>query len=89
MPNAYESIAKLLTLYEQSKKQRTGVSPQAYIAPTATVGENCYIGPFVCIEDNVTIGNNTKIHANCVICENSHVGDDSILYPSVCVYHDC
>ncbi len=89
VPNAYESIAKLLTLYEQSKKQRTGVSPQAYIAPTATVGENCYIGPFVCIEDNVTIGNNTKIHANCVICENSHVGDDCILYPNVSVYHDC
>ena len=89
VPNAYESIAKLLTLYEQSKQQKTGIHPLAYIAPTATVGDNCYIGPFVCIDENATIGSNTRIHANCVIGENVTIGNNTLLYPNVTIYHDC
>lgn len=33
--NAYESLAKLMTLYEQSQPKRTGIHPLAYVAPTA------------------------------------------------------
>lgn len=33
--NAYESLAKLLNLYEQSKPKRTGIDPRAYVAETA------------------------------------------------------
>ena len=35
--NAYESLAKLLNLYEMSKPKKTGVDPLAYIAPTAKI----------------------------------------------------
>ena len=38
--NAYESLAKLMTLYEQSHPKRTGIDPLAYVAPTAKIGEN-------------------------------------------------
>ena len=38
--NAYESLAKLMTLYEQSQPKRTGIHPLAYVAPTAKIGEN-------------------------------------------------
>ena len=31
--NAYESLAKLLNLYEMSKPKKTGIDPLAYIAP--------------------------------------------------------
>ena len=44
--NAYESLAKLLNLYEMSKPKKTGVDPLAYIAPTAKIGQNVYIAPF-------------------------------------------
>ena len=36
--NAYESLAKLMTLYEQSHPKRTGIDPLAYVAPTAKIG---------------------------------------------------
>ena len=44
--NAYESIARLLTLYEQTTSKRKGVHPLACVAETATLGEDCYVGPF-------------------------------------------
>lgn len=87
--NAYECIAQLLTLYEQSKKEKVGVNSKAYIAETATIGKNCYIAPFACIGENVTIGDNTKIYANSVICDNASIGNDCLLYPNVTLYHDC
>ena len=38
--NAYESLAKLLTLYEMSKPKKTGIDPLAYVAPTAKLGKD-------------------------------------------------
>ena len=35
--NAYESLAKLLNLYEQSKPKRTGIDPRAYVAEKSSV----------------------------------------------------
>ena len=39
--NAYESVAKLLNLYESMKHKKTGVSDKAYISPSAKIGEDC------------------------------------------------
>ena len=36
--NAYESLAKLLTLYEMSKPKKTGIDPLAYVAPLRSWG---------------------------------------------------
>lgn len=87
--NAYESVAKLLTLYESMKQKKTGVSDKAYISPTAKIGEDCYVAPFVYIGDNVVIGNGTAIHPNSVVCDNASVGEDCTIYPNVTIYHDC
>lgn len=87
--NAYESLAKLLTLYEQSKPKLTGIDSLAYIAPTAKVGQNVYIGPFVYIGDYAEIGDNTAIHPHATVSAGAKVGSDCILYPNVTVYHDC
>lgn len=87
--NAYESVAKLLTLYESMKQKKTGVSDKAYISPTAKIGEDCYVAPFAYIGDNVVVGNGTTIHPNAVICDNASVGEDCIIYPNVTIYHDC
>ena len=87
--NAYESVAKLLTLYEMSKPKKTGISPLASIASTAKVGENVYIAPYAVIGEGVVIGNNTQIHANAVIGDHAKVGDNCIIYPNATVYHEC
>lgn len=87
--NAYESLAKLLTLYEQSKPKLTGIDSLAYIAPTAKVGQNVYIGPFAYIGDYAEIGDNTAVHPHATVSAGAKVGSDCILYPNVTVYHDC
>ena len=87
--NAYESLAKLLNLYEMSKPKKTGIDPLAYIAPTAKIGENVYIAPFACVGDNAEIGNNTSLHPHATVGSGAKVGNDCILYPHATVYHDC
>lgn len=87
--NAYESLAKLLNLYEQSKPKRVGISPLAFIAETAKIGKDVYIAPFACIGDYAEIGDNTVIHPHVTIGSGAKVGSDCILYASVTVYHDC
>ena len=39
--NAYESLAKLLTLYEQSKPKHSGIHSLAFVAPSAKIGKIC------------------------------------------------
>lgn len=85
--DAYDAIAKLLSMYEQYKPKRTGIHPSATIEPSATIGENCYVGPHAYIGKNVKIGNGCQIYANVVIEENATLGDDCLFYPNVSVYH--
>lgn len=87
--NAYESVAKLLTLYEMSKPKKVGISSLASIDPTAKIGENVYIGAFAFVGANAVIGNNAAIHPHATVCDNAVIGESSILYPHVTVYHDC
>ena len=87
--NAYESLAKLLMLYEQSKPKKQGIDPLASIASTAKIGENVYIGPFAVIGEHAEIGNNTQIYPHVCIGDGVKVGDNCTLYFSANVYHDC
>ena len=87
--NAYESLAKLLNLYEMSKPKKTGVDPLAYIAPTAKIGQNVYIAPFAGVADGAEVGDNTVLHPHATVGTSAKVGSDCILYPHATVYHDC
>ena len=87
--NAYESLAKLMALYESVKPKKTGISPMASVAASATIGENVHIGPFVSIGEKAVIGNNTIIEANTSVGDSVTVGSNCILYSHVTIYHDC
>ena len=87
--NAYESLAKLMTLYEQSHPKRTGIDPLAYIAPTAKVAPDAYIAPFACVGDYAEVGAGTELHPHATVGANAKVGSHCILYPHATVYHDC
>ena len=87
--NAYESLAKLMMLYESIKPKKRGISSMASIADSATIGENVYIGPFVYIGERAIVGDNTIIEANTSIGDGATVGNDCLLYNGVTIYHDC
>ena len=87
--NAYESLAKLLNLYEQSKPKRVGIHPLAFVADTAKIGKDVYIAPFACIGEYAEVGDNTMIHPHATIGSGAKVGNDCIIYASATIYHDC
>ena len=89
VPNAYEAIARLLSLYESMTQKRIGIHPLACVSETATLGEGVYVGPFAYVGEGVSIGNGTQIYAHVVLEENTTVGDNCTIYPNVSVYKEC
>ena len=87
--NAYESLAKLMSLYASMQPARTGISSLASISDKAKIGKNVYIGPFSVIEDGAVIGDNTQIYPLVTIGQGATIGSDCILYPHVTVYYAC
>ena len=87
--NAYDSLAKLLMLYESSKPKKTGVSTLAAIAASAKIGENVYIGPYAVIADNAIIEDNVAIYPNSYIGDNVSIKKNTIVYANASIYHDC
>lgn len=87
--DAYQALATLLSLVDQAKPKKTGVSPLAYISPTAEIGENVYIAPFVYIGEKVIIGKNSMIYAHVNIEDGTIVGENTALNSGVKVYYNC
>lgn len=87
--NAYESVAKLLQLYESMRPKKKGIDTLAFVSPKATVGKDVYIGAFACIGDGAVIGDETQIYPHAVIGDNVEIGKGSIIYPNVAVYEGC
>ncbi len=87
--NAYESLSKLMNLYEQSKPKRVGIDSLASVASTAKIGKNVYIAPFACVDEYAEIGDNTAIYPHVSIGSGVKIGSDCIIYAHVTIYQDC
>ena len=87
--NAYESVAKLLQLYESMKPKKTGIDPLAFVSPKATIGKDVYIGAFACVGDGAVIGDQTMIYPHAVIGDGVSMGAGCIIYPNVTIYQGC
>lgn len=87
--DARQAFAKLLEAYNSVRFNKTGVDPQAYVSPSATIGSNVWIGAQAYIGDNAVIGDNTRVFPQVFVGEHAKVGNKSILYAGVKVYHDC
>jgi UDP-3-O-[3-hydroxymyristoyl] glucosamine N-acyltransferase len=86
VPNAYTSLAALLNLAEQFKPRKNGIDTSAFIARTATVGENAYVGIFAYIGEETTIGTGCLIYPHAYIGDRVKIGDNTVIYPHVTVY---
>ena len=78
--NAYESLAKLMTLYESTLPKKNGVSSLAYVAETAVIGQNVYIAPFAYVGDGVTIGDDTIVNPHVTIYHDCRIGARCVLH---------
>ena len=87
--NAYESVARLLQLYESMKPKKTGIHELAFISPKATVGKDVYIGAFAYVGDGAVIGDGTQIYPHTVIGDGVTIGQKCLIYPNVSIYQGC
>jgi UDP-3-O-[3-hydroxymyristoyl] glucosamine N-acyltransferase len=87
--NAYESVARLLQLYEQMKPRKQGIDPLAFVAPTAKIGQEVYIGAFACIGEGAVIGDGCQIYPHTFIGDSVSLGEKCTVYPNVTVYQGC
>lgn len=65
----------------------SGISPQASIAESASIGSGCIIEPFVVIGEQVTIGDNVHIGSGTVIETACQIGDNTRIYPRCVLYN--
>lgn len=87
--NAYQCFAKLLDVYNTIRRNKTGIESNAFIDPSATVGEDIYAGAFCYVGKEVKVGDRVKIYPNVYIGDNCIIGDDTTLFPGVKIYSDC
>lgn len=87
--NAYNSLAKLLTIYEAGKPKKQGISSLASIATSAKIGENCYIAPYVVIGENCEIGDNCMLYDAVSVGDGVKIGSNNTIYSHAVIYHDC
>ena len=87
--NAYESVARLLQIYDSMKPAKKGIDPLASIASSAKIGQDVFIGAFAVIGEGVVIGDGVQIYPHTVIGDGVTIGAKSTLFPNVTVYQGC
>jgi UDP-3-O-[3-hydroxymyristoyl] glucosamine N-acyltransferase len=87
--DAYGSFARLLELYEANKPKPSGVSPQAAVHPSATLGEGCYVGEFAVVAEGARVGGGCNIYPQVYVGMNVTLGDNVTLHSGVKIYEGC
>ena len=87
--NAYQALATLLDLYEQTKMAtKIGIEQPSFIDESSTIGDDIYVGVFAYVGKNCKIGENVKLYPQVYIGDNVTIGDNCILYSGAKIYHD-
>ena len=83
------ALAQVVSRWFAAQPKLAGVSKLASISPKATLGSNVAVGPFATIGDVAVIGDNVTIYQNVSVEAGVTIGEGSILYPLVSIYHGC
>ncbi|MBM3758798.1 MAG: UDP-3-O-(3-hydroxymyristoyl)glucosamine N-acyltransferase [Acidobacteria bacterium] len=87
--NPYLDFARALELFYQPPQMAKGISPQAYVSPTAKIGPGASIAPFCYVGDDVEIGANCTLHAHVVIYAGARIGNDFLAHSHSVVREFC
>ena len=84
----HAALAEVLGRFFNTRRVPQGVSPQAFVAKSAKLGNNVSIGAFVSIGEDVEIGDDTLIYPNVSIYDGSRIGKRCILHSGVVIGSD-
>ncbi len=89
VPDAYQSLAKLLQFYVESQPRKTGIEQPSFIDASVQMGEFTYIGAFAYLGEKVQMGNNVQIFPHAYIGDNVVIGDNTTIYSGAKIYKNC
>ncbi|NNE55357.1 MAG: UDP-3-O-(3-hydroxymyristoyl)glucosamine N-acyltransferase [Flavobacteriales bacterium] len=87
--DAYGAFAKLLAAYEQMNQEPPGVSDDAFVHPSAEIGDEVFVGAGAYIGQGAKVGRGAVIHPTAHIGKDVSFGDGSIAFPGVKVLDRC
>lgn len=81
-------MVQALSLFVKETRLNPGVSNEAYVDPTAKLGENVTVGQWSYIGYGTEIGENTVIYPHVFIGDNVKIGTGVKIYPFVYIGND-
>lgn len=89
--DVYSTVSRLLELVQQQSAdtRKAGISPQAYVAESASVADGVYVGHFTVVAEGASVGAGTILHDQVQVGVGAKIGADCILYPGVRVLDGC
>jgi UDP-3-O-[3-hydroxymyristoyl] glucosamine N-acyltransferase len=83
------AYARAAALFAPPVSRFDGISKQAVIEESGSIGANASIYPFVYIGRDAVIGNDVTLYPGAFIGDRVRVGDGSVIYANVSVMRDC
>lgn len=87
--NPYAAFARALQHLAAPALPEPGVSPQAHVDPTATLGEGVTVMPGAYVGPRTVVGARTRLHPGVVVGADVRIGADCLLHPHVVVREEC
>ena len=87
--NPYSYFARLSAFLNPLPECVPGIHPSAVIGKNTAISPQAHIGPLVTVGDGAAIGPGTVVMAGCNIGQDTILGENTLLYPHVTVYHSC
>lgn len=84
----HAALAEVIDQWFNSRQIPPGISPLAFIAPTARIGSHVRIAPFSSVGENASIGDDTILYPNVTVYDGCVVGRRCILHSGVVVGSD-
>lgn len=82
----YLAFARIQSSFAERPYVPGGVSPEAWVSPSARLGREVTIHPLAYVGDRAEVGDRTTLHPGVVLGEEARVGSDCVLHPNVTLY---
>jgi UDP-3-O-[3-hydroxymyristoyl] glucosamine N-acyltransferase len=87
--DVHHAFARIVTYFRPLRAwPRTGISPSAYISPTALIADDVDIHPGATIGDEVCIGRGSVIHCGVHIMAGCRIGEEVRIFPGAVLYEN-
>ena len=87
--DVHVAFARVVTHFQpQQHPRRAGVSPAAWVSPSAGIGADVSIHPGATIEDDVEIGDRSEIHSGVRLMSGCKLAEDVVVFPNAVLYEN-